>query len=446
MLVPFADCFNHYNIDTGSEMFCPKLHQVSKIDITNPIYPAAMEYQTSERMIVEYGDFYKNHTSHREIKPSKATKDKMERKYNRYWKKVSTREKYLSRPTPDEPDKENKVSPLSILEEEKSKEIWNCSYSSSTDTEDDEDDSDEEVFDVVEEAVHSVKTSDGKIDRKYLLNVDERYAYKSTFDKHKRPLLIVQDRKQWKKRSFSCVYREREIRFDGLLDLYLEQNQEDSSSETSSDEEKETHGWISTYYDDSFFTLSTGKFKGYKPGEQVFNCYGSRSNKFLLFNYGFMMKHNPYNSMTFRAWVDHQIPDTHKITHIKGETAYFGDMNQVIRWFRVIHLKEKLNFKLLEYIRSTLIDKYTGKNQKILLISTPVDFDFETLVIGCAINLLESLLERRFTVSNTNLEEALLQKPKLSYRKKQIYKYRLDQKILLKKNLTMLQSKLFKSN
>lgn len=155
------------------------------------------------------------------------------------------------------------------------------------------------------------------------------------------------------------------------------------------------------------------------------------------------MKHNPYNSMTFRAWVDHQIPDTHKITHIKGETGYFGDMNQVIRWFRVIHLKEKLNFKLLEYIRSTLIDKYTGKNQKLLLISTPVDFDFETLVIGCAINLLESLLERRFTVANTNLEEALLQKPKLSYRKKQIYKYRLDQKILLKKNLTMLQSKLF---
>lgn len=203
MLVPFADCFNHYNIDTGSEMFCPKLHQVSKIDITNPIYPAAMEYQTSERMIVEYGDFYKNHTSHREIKPSKTTKDKMERKYNRYWKKVATREKYLSRPIPDESDKENKVSPLSILEEEKSKEIWNCSYSSSTDTEDDEDESDEEVFDVVEEAVHSIKTSDGKIDRKYLLNVDERYAYKSTFDKYKRPLLIVQDRKQWKKRSFS---------------------------------------------------------------------------------------------------------------------------------------------------------------------------------------------------------------------------------------------------
>lgn len=59
MLVPYADCFNHYNVDTGSELFCPKLHGVSMIDITNPLYFDAKEYQTKERMIVRYTEYYK---------------------------------------------------------------------------------------------------------------------------------------------------------------------------------------------------------------------------------------------------------------------------------------------------------------------------------------------------------------------------------------------------
>lgn len=33
LIVPFADCFNHYNMDTGTELFCPKLHKVSKYDL-----------------------------------------------------------------------------------------------------------------------------------------------------------------------------------------------------------------------------------------------------------------------------------------------------------------------------------------------------------------------------------------------------------------------------
>ena len=117
----------------------------------------------------------------------------------------------------------------------------------------------------------------------------------------------------------------------------------------------------------------------------------------------------------------------------------FDEVTQVIRWFKVIRMKEKLNFKLLEYIRSTIISKYKGKNHHLLIVSQPIDFDFEVLVIGCAINLLESLLEKRFTNKTTDVEKILVGKEKLSYSRKQIYQYRLDQKETIKRNINVLQ-------
>ena len=307
--------------------------------------------------------------------------------------------------------------------------IWECGYSSSTDTEDDEDESDDDVADIIDEAIEIVSDIAGQPIKRYLLNKDDRYVYNYTYDKLDRRLLVIQDKKQWKNRSFACINKEREIRFDELLDEHLEKHPEQSDSTTSSDNEVECHKWIEKYYDDSYFVLSTGKYKGYQPGEQVFNCYGSRSNKFLLFNYGFQMKHNLYNNLTFRAWVDHEIQPEHRVSHIKGEAMNFEDVTQVMRWFKVIRLKEKFNFKLLEYIRSTLVDKYKGQNHHLLLISQPVDYDFEVLVLGCAVKLLESLLEKRFSNDTTKVEDALLKQEKLLFHRRQIYQFRRDQKV-----------------
>jgi len=115
--------------------------------------------------------------------------ERLKHSYARYWKKVRSREDILKQ---------------DIKEIEDSKEdLWENSYSSSTDTDDDEDDSETEAFDIVEEAIEEVKAADGITSIKYLLNSNERYVYKYTYDKMKRPMLIIQDRKQWKKRSFS---------------------------------------------------------------------------------------------------------------------------------------------------------------------------------------------------------------------------------------------------
>jgi len=132
-------------------------------------------------------------------------RDKIKKDYDKYWGNVAKRKEYLADNSDSkENSKEEFKDRVSEFEDEKSPELWDCSYSSSTDTEDDEGEDDEEAFDIVDEAVHEVQVGEEKTTRKYLLNVDNRYAHKYTLDKLHRELLVIQDSKQSKKRSFSC--------------------------------------------------------------------------------------------------------------------------------------------------------------------------------------------------------------------------------------------------
>lgn len=46
-----------------------------------------------------------------------------------------------------------------------------------------------------------------------------------------------------------------------------------------------------------------------KTGEQAWNCYGNRSNKFLLVNYGFCFADNRYDSFSFKLKMDVDMND-----------------------------------------------------------------------------------------------------------------------------------------
>ena len=120
-----------------------------------------------------------------EIKQSTLIQTKLQKSYDRYWRKVESREKILN-------------TPIEEFEDRKSKDIWKWSYSSSTDTEDDEEGSDGEGFDIVEEAAKIIKSNDGDSVERHLKIEEDRFAYNYTFDKQKRRLLVIQDRKQWK--------------------------------------------------------------------------------------------------------------------------------------------------------------------------------------------------------------------------------------------------------
>ena len=45
------------------------------------------------------------------------------------------------------------------------------------------------------------------------------------------------------------------------------------------------------------------------PGEQIYNSYGDRSNKYLLVNYGFCFPDNRFDSYAIRFRCDVEITD-----------------------------------------------------------------------------------------------------------------------------------------
>jgi hypothetical protein len=42
-------------------------------------------------------------------------------------------------------------------------------------------------------------------------------------------------------------------------------------------------------------------------------------------------------------------------------------------------------------LRANLLNSHKAANKEDILVSSPVDFDFEMLVVACAINLLKGL-------------------------------------------------------
>ena len=64
---------------------------------------------------------------------------------------------------------------------------------------------------------------------------------------------------------------------------------------------------------------------------------------------------------------------------------------------KIIRLKKnRLSEEIFAYLRANLLNTYKGKNLEYLLVSAPVDAEFEMLVVACTINLLKGLMSSRF--------------------------------------------------
>lgn len=150
--------------------------------------------------------------------------------------------------------------------------------------------------------------------------------------------------------------------------------------------------WITPENEGDIYYAMGTKFKTvYRKGEQLFNCYGLRTNRFLLLNYGFCLRNNKYNSLGFKVFVN---------SPQKKEVSEEGDES---RFQKIIRLKrEKLCEDLLQYLRANLIFSYKGSNKEILLVSSPVDIDFELFTVSCALNLMKNMMNSKYP---TTLEQ-----------------------------------------
>ena len=71
------------------------------------------------------------------------------------------------------------------------------------------------------------------------------------------------------------------------------------------------------------------------------------------------------------------------------------------------------------------------------MVSSPVDPEFELLVIGCTINLLEGLKKSKFRHS-IEKDKEYLKMPTLSYRKRIAITHRIGLKTILQKNIDLM--------
>ena len=97
-----------------------------------------------------------------------------------------------------------------------------------------------------------------------------------------------------------------------------------------------------------------------------------------------------------------------------------------------------MNEEIFAYLRANLLNTYKGKNLPYLLVSAPVDSEFEMLVLACTINLLKGLMTSRF---KTPLEKdrELLADPTLPFRKRFAVLHRMNAKEILTENINFCQ-------
>ena len=72
------------------------------------------------------------------------------------------------------------------------------------------------------------------------------------------------------------------------------------------DESDESFDWFDEERDteNTYFVYTNESRKPILPGDQIFYCYGNRTNRFLLLNYGFCFPDNRYESYEVHMKMD----------------------------------------------------------------------------------------------------------------------------------------------
>ena len=77
-------------------------------------------------------------------------------------------------------------------------------------------------------------------------------------------------------------------------------------TETHEDDE-DYKKWFSADLPNCYFAMYCRHKTAYRKGDQLFNSYGARDNRFLLTNYGFTLRRNKYNSLGFKVFLNFNV-------------------------------------------------------------------------------------------------------------------------------------------
>lgn len=139
--------------------------------------------------------------------------------------------------------------------------------------------------------------------------------------------------------------------------------------------------WYNCTDEELFFVFASNKL--IKKGEQVFNFYGRRTNRYLLCWYGFAYEGNEYNSLSFRLFM-HKKSDEIDDSNV-GDFIY-ADYISYDEWENGVTLAKKtipanilskefrlknglLCDELLNYMRINKMKHYNGTDRDEIMLT-----------------------------------------------------------------------------
>ena len=169
--------------------------------------------------------------------------------------------------------------------------------------------------------------------------------------------------------------------------------EEDDSESEESDEEFD---WFSPveHTDDTYFNLVNKNRKTFMPGDQVFTCYGDRTNKSLLLNYGFCFSGNKYESCEFPLRLD--IPVGNLKVSEMVDLEWSQDHRQSMR------LKtDQICDVMVSYLRSVCkksffarLDAASLESSNRILLTRPVNLFFEQYVFTYYLQVCKYVMDQ----------------------------------------------------
>ncbi|EGR31971.1 SET domain protein [Ichthyophthirius multifiliis] len=207
-------------------------------------------------------------------------------------------------------------------------------------------------------------------------------------------------------------------------------NEKNEDSEELSDISDESKwDWYDIQDTNTYFVIATEK--PLKKGEQVFLCYGRRTNKFLLQWYGFAFHNNLFDSFGFRVFkfIDinilqiiqlyiYEIIFLKPINEQNWQDGYVENnnnkikVNQLTKEFRLKRNIICLEFVL--YLRVYLISHFHELNQSEILVTIPVSIKYEIFIFNFALKILNNLRNRFSTSQEQDLQ--ILKDPYINYK------------------------------
>lgn len=222
--------------------------------------------------------------------------------------------------------------------------------------------------------------------------------------------------------------------------------QEDAEDEDEDDSDWE---WFEDDDNDNYFIVATHSRLSYKKGDQIFNCYGRRTNRFLLMWYGFCLQDNRYNSLSFRLWMNKStLSNTNPPKKI-----LFKDYISEKEWVEKEVGEEKSSPKdltkefrikigsfcadVLAYLRAQLLLTYKGNDLQRVMVTIPTSIPYEEFVIDYAISMFIEIKNQY--KSSMYQDEELLKDRSLDFRKRFAVVYRYEQKKIADLQIQLLR-------